>query len=56
MAANSEMSAGHGICFYPGPDIIVTSVYIKTWEARYQVRDLIIEDPSYFYADRKSVV
>lgn len=49
MSANSDTSAG-GRIYYPGPGIVVTGVYIETWEARYRVRDLIIDDPRYFYA------
>ncbi len=48
MTANSVTSA-HGRIFYPGPEIVVTRNYIITGRARYRVRDLIIEDPHYFY-------
>jgi hypothetical protein len=49
MTANSDTSAG-GWTYYPGPDIVVTSVYIDTWAARYRIRDLNVEGPRYFYA------
>ena len=49
MTVNTDTSAD-GRIFYPGPGIVVTSVYIKTWEARYRVRDLSVQDPRYFYA------
>jgi hypothetical protein len=49
MSANSHTSE-NGRTYYPGPGIVVTSVYIESWEARYRIRDLLIEDPRYFYA------
>lgn len=48
MSANLDTSAG-GRVYYPGPDIVVTSVYIKTHESTYRVRDLTFENPQYFY-------
>lgn len=48
MLANSDTSV-NGHIFYPGPGIVVTSRYILTGQARYRVRDLLIEDPHYFY-------
>lgn len=41
MSVHSDTSAG-GRTYYPGPGIVVTSAYIETAAARYQVRDLII--------------
>lgn len=49
MPANSDTSAD-GRIYYPGPGVVVTSRYIRTPEASYPVRDLIILDPCYFYA------
>src|SRR3954468_11558002 len=49
MAANADTSAGQRI-YYPGPGIVVTSHYIETAQPRYRVRDLIVENPRYFYA------
>ena len=49
MSPNSDTTAP-GRIYYPGPEIVVTSVYIETPEARYPIRDLIIENPSYFFA------
>jgi Family of unknown function (DUF6232) len=48
MTVNADTSV-HGRTFYPGPGIVVTRNYILTGRARYRVRDLIIEDPHYFY-------
>jgi hypothetical protein len=48
MAANSDTSADRP--FYPGPGIVVRRDYIDTAEARYRLRDLVIEDPCYYYA------
>ncbi|MCU7727783.1 DUF6232 family protein [Actinoplanes sp. KI2] len=47
--SNSNTSADDRT-YYPGPGIVVTGLYIETSEARYRLRDLILEDPSYFYA------
>jgi hypothetical protein len=49
MSPNSDTTA-HGRIYYPGPGIVVTSVYIETPEARYPVRDLVIENPSGLFA------
>jgi hypothetical protein len=49
MSRNSDTSAS-GRIYYPGPGIVVTRAYIETTEGRYPIRDLIIEDPCYFYA------
>jgi hypothetical protein len=48
MSANPDTSAG-GRVYYPGPDIVVVGDHIETGEARYRLRDLAIDDPSYFY-------
>jgi hypothetical protein len=51
MTVNSDTSAGGRIwIFYPGPEIVVTSLYIETEEARYRLRDLMVQDPRYFDA------
>jgi hypothetical protein len=55
MSANSD-TAAPARTYYPGPGIVVTSVHIDTWETRYRVRDLIIEDPQYFYSYPARVV
>ena len=49
MSPNSDTTAP-GRIYYPGPEIVVTSVYIETPGVRYPVRDLIVEDPCYFFA------
>ena len=48
MTANTDTSA-HGRVFYPGPRIVVGSAGIWTTKAYYPVRELLIEDPRYFY-------
>lgn len=48
MTAHTDTSA-HGRIFYPGPRIVVSSAGIRTAEAYYPVRDLLIEDPRYYY-------
>jgi hypothetical protein len=51
MTVNSDTSAGGRIrVFYPGPGIVVTSLYIETGKARYRVRDLVVLKPRYIYA------
>lgn len=55
MSRNSDTSAGNRI-YYPGPGIVVTRVYIETREDQYPVRDLIIEDPGYFYTHQARTV
>jgi hypothetical protein len=49
MVPNADTSAVERI-YFPGPGIVVGSRQIVTGEAHYRVRDLTIEDPSYFYA------
>jgi hypothetical protein len=49
MSTNSETSAT-GRTYYPGPGIVVHRDYIETWQGRYRVRELTVEDPRYFYA------
>ncbi|WP_199510681.1 DUF6232 family protein [Nucisporomicrobium flavum] len=48
MSAESVTSSNHRI-LYPGPDIVVTDVYIETPSARYPVRRLAILDPEQIY-------
>lgn len=49
MSANPDTSADERT-YYPGPGIVITSVHIETSVRRYRVRDLVIDDPHYFYA------
>ena len=50
MTLNADTSeAGRPRVFYPGPVIVVTHTYIETEDAIYRVRDLVVEDPTYFY-------
>ena len=49
MSTHSDTSAS-GRTYYPGPGIVVHRDYIETWQGRYRIRDLIVEDPHYFYA------
>lgn len=49
MALESNTSAA-GRCFYPGPRIVVTNVYIDTADGRYFLRDLVFTNVKYYYA------
>lgn len=48
MSAQSS-TAKPGRLLFPGPGIVVTSAHIETFEGYYRIRDLIIEDPCYYY-------
>ncbi|GIF00344.1 DUF6232 family protein [Paractinoplanes rishiriensis] len=50
MTLNSDTSEADQPVYYPGPGIVVTGTYIETDDSIYRVRDLVVEDPAYFYA------
>ncbi|MFI1990027.1 DUF6232 family protein [Actinoplanes sp. NPDC020271] len=43
-------TAKTGRILFPGPGIVVTSTHVETFEGCYRIRDLVIENPCYYYA------